>query len=537
MNREPQGAVNIDRWLVLLRRRGPIVLVCTLIAAASAFAFARHQHKQYTATASVLFSNNQLGSLLSGLQQTYQPLTTTQQDTNVRLVGLGDIAQRTAQALGHGWSPGGVKAAINISADSDTSIVLVAGTTSSPRSAARVANTYAQTFVNEQQESSSASIALARNLYTRQYNALSPAQRAGTQGLALQDKLSSLQLLSQLNSNVSIAGKATPPSSPSAPKTSRDIALGAVLGLLIGLAIAFLLERMDRRIRDPKELARAYELPLLGMVPERDDYSVMTSLGQAMHTGGMTLYDEVFNLLRSYLRYFAVDRDLRTLLVISAGPGEGKTTVSYNLAKSAAALGTRVLLVEADLRRGTQIGSLLDRADPSLADVLIGEAAMEDAVRSIEVGPKGVLDVLIAGDVPPPNAGELIESHAMESLLERAAANYELVVIDTPPLTLIADAIPLLTQVDGVIVVGRVGTSRRDTVEHLRAKLHSLRAPVLGVVANGVRGRDTPSYGGSYRYGSYPHAPHAGAIPAVSNGHGHADEAEIAARGDVANTL
>src|SRR5438105_2739152 len=96
--------MNLERWLVLLRRRAPIVVICTLIAAGSAFAFAKHQRKLYTATASVYFSNNQFGPLAAGLQQIYQPLTQAQTDTNVRLVSLGDIPDKTAQQLGRGWS-------------------------------------------------------------------------------------------------------------------------------------------------------------------------------------------------------------------------------------------------------------------------------------------------------------------------------------------------------------------------------------------------------------------------------------------------
>jgi capsular exopolysaccharide synthesis family protein len=186
--------------------------------------------------------------------------------------------------------------------------------------------------------------------------------------------------------------------------------------------------------------------------------------------------------------------------VVSAGPGEGKTTVSYNLAKAAAALGTRVLLIEGDMRRGTVVAPLLGRPDPSLSDVLIGEASMDEAVRSIQIGPRGVLDVLVAGEIPPPNTGELMESHAMEAVLERASAHYDLVVVDTPPLAVVADAVPLLTKVDGVIVVGRIGKSRRDTAEHLHTKLTSLHAPVLGIVANAV-GASATAYARSYGYG------------------------------------
>jgi Mrp family chromosome partitioning ATPase len=143
-----------------------------------------------------------------------------------------------------------------------------------------------------------------------------------------------------------------------------------------------------------------------------------------------------------------------------------------------------------------------------------------------------MLDVLVAGEVPPPNPGELIESHAMEAVLERARAVYDLVVIDTPPLSLIADAIPLLTKVDGVIVVGRVGKTRRDAAEQLRKKLTSLRAPVLGIVANGVRRATATPYRGGYGYGYKPRLP--AAVPS-SNG-AAVQQRESGTSGDVRKT-
>lgn len=543
MNSEADNSLKLRRTLVLLRRRAPIVLLCAVIAAASAYVFAKHQRKMYTATSSILFSTNDLSAVETGVSGLVQPLTQAQQDTNVQLVGLGDIPAQTAAKLGAGWTGPKVAKAISIGSVGDTSIVQVSATAGTPTTAANIANTYASVFVTTQAQGATASYKAALKTDEGQYNGLSKLAQSGAQGAELISRINALQALLLTPSNVSLAGTASVPKSPSSPRVTRDTALGLLLGLLVGLAIAFVLERLDRRVRDPKELESIYEFPLLAAVPERPEYEVLTMIDHARDTQ-LSLYDEVFNLLRSYLRYFAVDRNLRTVLVISAGPGEGKTTVSYNLAKAAAALGSRVLLVEADLRRGTRLTPLLNDPGPALSDVLIGEARMHEAIRSIQVGPNGVLDVLIAGDLAPPNAGELIDSHAMETLLNRATADYDLVVIDTPPVGLVADAIPLLTKVDGVIVVARVGRSHRDSAEQLRKKLMSLRAPVLGIVANGVRGMDATGYRGRrYGYGyaaSYGYAPANGAqgrkaAPAGTNGNGSI--ASVGAQDEVHDTL
>jgi Mrp family chromosome partitioning ATPase len=164
--------------------------------------------------------------------------------------------------------------------------------------------------------------------------------------------------------------------------------------------------------------------------------------------------------------------------------------------------------------------------------VLIGALSLSEATQLIDLqAPSGdgaqgrTFDVLVAGAALPPNPGELVESHAMESLLEQAKSSYDLVVIDTPPLTAVSDAFPLLRKVDGVIIVGRVGRNRRDVAERLHETLAGASVPLLGVIANGFKARGNAPYAYAYAYdyaasGSGP----ASAAPASPNGAVSADE-------------
>jgi tyrosine-protein kinase len=535
-----QANLGIEQILGVLRRRALWILLCVVLVAGGAFGFSKHQTKKYTATASLVFNNQQLSQQVAGLQPVSSNNQQALQNTNLKLVQLGDMDEVTAIRLGQGLTKERVAADLSVTAVGESNIVDVAATAGSPPLAAAIANTYANQFVKEQQNSNHRYYAAALALVNKQLAALSRQERAGTAGLALQDRAQSLGVLAELrNGNVQVAQAAAVPTSPSSPRTGRNTLLGAVLGLLLGLGVAFLLERLDRRIREPKDLEMVYGLPLLGVVPES---AALSRSGQGRDGAGMVLPSgevEAFHLIRAHMRYFNVDRELRTLMIASAAPGDGKTTIARHLATAAAQVGSRVLLLEVDLRRPTLSRQLGLPPGRGLSDVLIGTVPLSDALHKVELvapssdKPDGhVLDVLVAGAALPPNPGELIESRAMESLLEQAKSMYDMVVIDTPPLTAVSDAFPLLKKVDGVVIVGRVGQNRRDVAERLHETLTGAGAPLLGVIANGFKTGRLGSYGYGYGYDYAPSKPEQPSdTPTSPNGTASSEAAAPTVRG------
>jgi capsular exopolysaccharide synthesis family protein len=502
-----QGSEALDPKQVLgiVRRRGPLVVLCVVVVAGAAFWFSKQETKKYTASASLVFNNNPLGQQIAGLPASGLSSSDllAQEANNVALVKGGAMAARTASLLGHGLTEERIADSLSVAEQGESDIVVVSATATTPALAAKIANTYAGEFVKQQQSTTSQYFKSTLALVRKQLAALSPQQRTGPDGLGLQERAQTLSLLSELKEgNVEIAGEALPPVSPSSPKTEKDTALGVLLGMLIGLGLVFVLERLDRRIKRPEDLEAIYRLPLLGAIPTSAALSWPAHGKDGKRTVLPPADAEAFRLVRAHLRFFNIDRDLRTVLIASAAPGEGKTTVARHLAEAASQLGSRVLLLEVDLRHPTLAEQLDIQPGPGLTDVLTGAIRMDEATQPVELEAPAEeragrsLELLAAGSVMPPNPAELLDSQAMAAVLEQAKSSYDLVVIDTPPLTAVSDAFPLLAKVDGIVIVGWVGHSRRDDAERLHRVLASCGSPLLGIIANGTKsgGRDAYTY-------------------------------------------
>ena len=241
---------NFEWMLGVLRRRAPWILLCVVLTAGAAFAYSKQQTKEYKATASVVFNENQLSQQIAGLQPAVASNAEAIQATNVKLLQFGQTAAKTAGSIGHGLTTNRVESSLSIAAVEKTNVVNISATSTSPRLSAAIANTYARQFVKQQRNSTHSYVSSALALVNKQLAALSPEQAVEPAGLALQSRAQSLGILAHLQSgNVRIAQTATVPTSPSSPQIAKNTIFGVVLGLLLGLGIVLLLERFDRRIR------------------------------------------------------------------------------------------------------------------------------------------------------------------------------------------------------------------------------------------------------------------------------------------------
>lgn len=275
--------------------------------------------------------------------------------------------------------------------------------------------------------------------------------------------------------------EAVKPLERSSPLWSLTIPAGVVLGLLLGVGLALLLEFMNTSVRTPQDVVRHAAMPVLGMVPVLDDEEVrLDSVEQVTRLAPRSLIAECFRRTRTNLLFSCPPDRQRTVLFTSAQPEEGKTAVAVNLAVASAQSGRKVLLVDCNFRRPALYRAFPQLKERGLSNLLIGQCELKDLVVTTDIP---TLDVLAAGPTPP-NPAELLGSTYFRAFLSEAGGNYDQVFLDGPPGLLVSDALIMATAVDGVIVISRAGSTSRGALRRLRDTLDRVGAHVLGVVLN-----------------------------------------------------
>ena len=216
----------------------------------------------------------------------------------------------------------------------------------------------------------------------------------------------------------------------------------------------------------------------------------MAQRRQILHNNSNFVVKEAYKSLRTNVRFFIRHDGCKSLCITSAAAGEGKSITFLNLAISIAEDGQKVLLIDADLRRPALARLLVEKTAPGLSNVLAGLAEPKDAIRK-EMYPN--LDILFSGDIPP-NPSELLGCSRMVELIEEMSKEYDYILIDTPPVNLVSDACLVASLLDGVLLLVRQGSSRRDTVKQAVEKLQLTGANILGFVLNGVSTEKDKSY-------------------------------------------
>ncbi|WP_454085373.1 polysaccharide biosynthesis tyrosine autokinase [Georgenia sp. Marseille-Q6866] len=437
------------RWLTVV-----VVMVMTVAGAAGVTLLST---PQYTATTSTFFAV-QGGESVTDLAQG-STFTEKQMASYARIASSPLVLDPVAEMFGGAdVEARDLAEALTVTVAEDTTILVVSASDPDPVRARDLANAVADQL-------------------TASVGGLSPERPDGTESV-----------------RATIFEEAEVPENASSPKLLENLAIGLVLGLVLGVGLALLREMLDTKVRSEADVAAVTDATRLATVPVAEseaDHPVF------MHDAPMSPRAEAIRRLRTNLQFVNLGGRSRSIVVTSSIAGEGKTTTSINLAVSLADAGSRVVLVDTDLRLPSVADYLGFEGAVGLTTVLINRAEVADAVQ-----PWGDtrLDILPSGGIPP-NPSELLGSDAMARLLTDLAATYDVVILDSPPLLPVTDAAILSRMADGTIVVASADGLHKQQLRASLDALETVEAHVLGVVLNKVQRKERDRYSYEYRSG------------------------------------
>lgn len=303
-------------------------------------------------------------------------------------------------------------------------------------------------------------------------------------------------------SNISIVDPAIEPDKPVKPRKGKNLLLGLLVGCMLGIGLAFFQEYLDDTIKDVDAAKRELKWPLLAVIPcieDAEERERERRISLVTHMEPKSQVAEAFRAIRTGIHFSSLSKKKQVLLVTSTFPGEGKSTISANLACIFAQTGAPVVIIDCDLRRSTLHEKFGLRKEPGLTNLLAGDAPFEQVVCST---PIPNLDFISAGATPP-NPSELLGSQQMADLVAGLRNTYDIILIDAPPVLAVTDA-PLLTAVaDIAMVVIEAGRVPLKAARQMRETLEGVNAPVVGMIVNDKSGKGREGYGYGYYGGKY----------------------------------
>jgi tyrosine-protein kinase len=494
-----QEGLDLHQWWGLIRRRKWLLLAVVVVIPVAVYFVSSQLPKTYQSKATVKVQpTGAASSVVSGIS------AKAEIGEARTLIETAVVARRAARLLHK--NPAAARSLLGHvtvepadPSEAGGNFFAITATASDPTEAADIANAFAHALA--QTRAAAAIREINRTIHTLE------AQSAESEEAreALTKDLQQLRLLkASQGGTTEIVEEAAPAKAPISPKPERNTVIALILALLIAAALAPLLDRLDRRVREPGELEELLDAPVLAMVPD----DAFPGHPPNAHVR------EAFQRLRAGLTYFNVDRSLSNLVVASPIQQDGKTTVAINLAIAYALDERDVILVDGDLRRPQVASRLGKEASAGIESVLVGEATLEQALTYVETS-AGRLRIL-PGMNPAPNPAVLLGSQRMRALLAELSEQVDMVIVDTPGLLAVSDSIPLFSQVGGVVMVSRLGRTPKDALRRAKHVIDSAGGAVLGSVVTGARTGGLYGYYGYYGYyGDYD----AGA-EASSNGNG-----------------
>lgn len=545
MTAEPSGGFDPFAYLAVVYRWKWLVVGVITLSAIVGFAYVKTRTPLYQATARLLYSHpvivsNPLtgGSDLTALRQPdWGTASSVITGNQVGAIAAGLLGNRDMSAGYLVTVPLPPDVTLAAAREMAASVLSIDAASTDPQTAAAAANAYAKAFIEHRRKVAQDQVrSLLATVRATQLSFRTSSSRRGLEYAHLAQSEETLRLqLQTLTADYEITEEAVPPPIPFYPALRRTLAKFVALGLVLGTGLAFLLENLDTRPRGEREVAESLDLPVVGRIP-----LPLSQAGGAtaeMLTNPLGPVAESVRELRGNLSFASVDSEMRTLLLTSAGRGEGKTFIACELAIALALAGQRITLVDADLRHPGVHAYMRIANTVGLSSVLSKRAKLEDAVFSIAFGDEAgahtedeaaggssdrasrvtlasesapwnmdavpALRVLPAGPLPP-NPGEMAASERFCAVTRVLADSADIVIIDSPPLLEVGDAAAVARRVDGLLFVTSTKRIRWPALGQARTRLAQMPCRPLGLVLIDAKHAPSREYGYRYGYGSTP---------------------------------
>lgn len=490
---------------ILLRRIG-LVLAVFVVFTLLAFLYTALQTPLYRSTTTLLVNQSSAAEIFDPIIGNSQ--STRSVENEAEFIRSDTVATAVASKLSGTFDD------ITVITSRDKDIIRVQATHDDPVSAQTISQTFAETYLELRRTELVNNYLDSAEIIQKRIDAVNASlieaeaaqnkadqARFEEQRRRLADALDQLEITTQLSGavgNAQIINPAEVPLQPFSPQTRRTVALGALLGGLLGIATAVVVDSLDRTIKTRADIERAasglLNLATIPVMEETDTVppSMVTALTPESQPA------EAYRSLRAALQFAAVDRKIKLIQVTSANPSEGKTTTATNLATALAQAGNRVLLVDADLRK-PRLHKVFDlKQTPGLTMVIIGSTSQAEAttklenIRNLSMMPSGPL---------PPGPSELLGSTASQTAISQIGAEYDYVILDCAPVLPVADSLLIARYVDATVLVATADKTTDAALERCVDLMRQVKAPLIGTVLNRAAERRGLGYGYGYGYG------------------------------------
>ena len=511
--REQVGVIWRHKWLVLLS-----IVIITTVATGATMLFST---KQYQSSTEILQQDSGLDQALLGSTMFQNPGDDPQRymDTAAELVVSPPVNAAVSKELGSKLGGKDPASMVSVSVVNQADILKITATDHNPQLASDVANSYADNYMAWRQQTDNSILQQAEAPIQSQISNMTTDQQGSSAYSDLNNKLQTLKMLQTIQTgNLQLVNKAAPATSPSSPRPVRTGLLAFFSSLVFAFGAVFTVEITDKRIRKADEITTRIDKPILASIPflRTGDGQLETLSNPAGPAA------EAYRILKTNLGYMEPDSEIRSIMISSSEPNDGKSTTIANLAVTLARGGKKVIVIEGDLRRPT-LASYLDLNNSAgVTNVISGHASLRESLQMIEArelsnqtsidnyeadqlfgrlnGTKPIYCVT-SGPIPP-NPGEMVASEKMSVIIEEAAGYADLVLVDAPPLLAAADATSIAAKVDAAILVVKLDATSKKSLNVINDFISKVPCKVLGIVVTNAAGFNSYKKGYGY-YDAY----------------------------------